>query len=351
MNAAMKIRYALLTVALLLLAMPAAASGQATRTWVSGAGNDIDPCSRTAPCKTFAGAISKTATGGEINALDGAGFGALTITKAITIDGGGEHASVLHSGVNGVIVNAPADADVVLRGLSINGAGLGAASCPNASGVRGIWLRGARTLTVEDTRVANNTTAGLTLAPDAADAKVFVNRVDVGKGCQSGIDAAPAAGRQLDVTVRDSTIWNTATALRAGVGARVRVVGSTIFGNGTGLLPAGGLIDGLGENQVFGNGVDGVFSNTPPPAAQPAPATEDKPKAPVVRCKVPKLTGLKLAAARTRLKAANCGLGKVTRKAAKRKQNGRVIAQRTKSGKRLAAGTKVSVTVGRLPAG
>jgi hypothetical protein len=69
----------------LLYAAPAQA--QATRTWVSGVGDDANPCSRTAPCKTFAGAISKTAPGGEIDALDPGGFGALTITKSITIDG------------------------------------------------------------------------------------------------------------------------------------------------------------------------------------------------------------------------------------------------------------------------
>src|SRR5260221_13453148 len=64
-------------------------SAQASRTWVSGVGDDANPCSRTAPCKTFAGAISKTAAGGEIDALDPGGFGAVTITKAITLDGGG----------------------------------------------------------------------------------------------------------------------------------------------------------------------------------------------------------------------------------------------------------------------
>src|SRR6266852_9779641 len=80
---------------------------QATRTWVSGVGDDVNPCSRTAPCKTFAGAISKTASPGEIDALDPGGFGAVTITKSITIDGGGgQVASVLSSGVNGIVVAA-----------------------------------------------------------------------------------------------------------------------------------------------------------------------------------------------------------------------------------------------------
>src|SRR5438309_9989668 len=82
--------------------------GQASRTWVSGVGDDVNPCSRTAPCKTFAGAISKTAAGGEIDALDPAGYGAVTITKAITIDGGGgQVASVIALAYgNGIVVQA-----------------------------------------------------------------------------------------------------------------------------------------------------------------------------------------------------------------------------------------------------
>src|SRR5437762_8424071 len=81
---------------------------QATRTWVSGVGDDASPCSRTAPCKTFAGAISKTAAGGEIDALDPGGFGAVTITKAITIDGHNTMTSVLASGGNGIVISAGA---------------------------------------------------------------------------------------------------------------------------------------------------------------------------------------------------------------------------------------------------
>src|ERR1700724_3485425 len=96
--------------------------GQASRTWVSGVGDDANPCSRTAPCKTFAGAISKTAVGGEIDALDPGGFGALTITKAITIDGGGgQVASVLVAGTNGITVAAAVTDAVTIRNLSING--------------------------------------------------------------------------------------------------------------------------------------------------------------------------------------------------------------------------------------
>src|SRR5215218_363048 len=99
----------------LLAAAPAHA--QATRTWVSGVGDDANPCSRTAPCKTFAGAISKTAASGEINVLDPGGFGGVTITKAITIQAIGVSAGVLVSGTNGIIINAGPSDVVSLRGL------------------------------------------------------------------------------------------------------------------------------------------------------------------------------------------------------------------------------------------
>lgn len=102
------------------LTLATTAQAQATRTWVSGTGDDVNPCSRTAPCKTFAGAIAKTADGGEISALDPGGFGAVTIAKSITISGDGTLAGMLHSLVTGVLVNA-ANKIVVLRNLSLAG--------------------------------------------------------------------------------------------------------------------------------------------------------------------------------------------------------------------------------------
>src|SRR5262245_5393718 len=103
-----KFRFTLkmMAVATFLFAFASMAQAQATRTWVSGVGDDANPCSRTAPCKTWAGAISKTADCGEIDALDPGGYGAVTITKSITLDGTGTLASILNSGTTGVIVNA-----------------------------------------------------------------------------------------------------------------------------------------------------------------------------------------------------------------------------------------------------
>src|SRR6266478_7531324 len=113
-----KFRFTIHALAVLVftLAFASLAQAQATRTWVSGVGDDANPCSRTAPCKTFAGAISKTANGGEINVLDPGGFGAVTITKPITIDCTGTFGSVLVSGTNGIIFQGAGGDTAILRG-------------------------------------------------------------------------------------------------------------------------------------------------------------------------------------------------------------------------------------------
>src|SRR5436309_8159280 len=141
---------------LALLALSAPAHAQATRTWVSGVGDDLNPCSRTAPCKTFAGAISKTFINGEIDCLDPGGYGTVTITKSITIDCTGTFGSILASGTNGVNVNDSASGfpntiRVILRSLSINGATTAAQNAQGnpGSGLVGINFTSGASLIVE----------------------------------------------------------------------------------------------------------------------------------------------------------------------------------------------------------
>jgi hypothetical protein len=152
-----KFRFTLnvLAIAIFTLTVVSMAQAQATRTWVSGVGDDVNPCSRTAPCKTWAGAISKTAAGGEIDALDPGGFGAVTATKSITLDGttGAGFGSILSSGVNGVNVNDSATATpgtiiVTLRNLSINGAG-------TTLGLNGVNFTSGKAVHVEHCQIFN----------------------------------------------------------------------------------------------------------------------------------------------------------------------------------------------------
>ena len=142
----------------------APAHAQATRTWVSGVGDDANPCSRTAPCKTWPGAISKTAAGGEIDALDPGGFGAVTITKSITLDGGGgQVASILVSGTNGINVSAAATDVIILRNLRLNGI-LNSGS----PGLTGVQINTAARVVIEKCDIFGFGTAGVTAAPGSA---------------------------------------------------------------------------------------------------------------------------------------------------------------------------------------
>lgn len=159
--------------------------GQASRTWVSGVGDDANPCSRTAPCKTFAGAISKTAPGGEIDALDPGGFGALTITKAITIDGGGgQVASVLVAGTNGIVVQAGPNDVVILRNLRINGIG---------SGFNGIQFNSGKDLNIENCFIFGFTQNGINITLGASGSAHIINTFVKNNG-GVGIRAATTAG-------------------------------------------------------------------------------------------------------------------------------------------------------------
>ena len=143
----------------------APAQAQATRTWVSGVGDDANPCSRTAPCKTFAGAISKTAPGGEINVLDPGGFGAVTITKSITIRSDSIEAGVLVSAGNGINVNAADTDNVTLYGLDIEGLG---------TGVDGVKIFKAKSVHIVKCTIHHFSGNGVNLVSTTSNSRVLV---------------------------------------------------------------------------------------------------------------------------------------------------------------------------------
>lgn len=240
----LNMRYLLAAIILALTFWSMPAEAQATRTWVSGVGDDANPCSRTAPCKTFAGAISKTAAAGEINCLDPGGFGALTITKSITIDCAGTLGSTLASQTNGFIVNAPGG-KVVLRNLSINGA---------ATGLVGVRLIAAETLHISDVNIGGFETAnGVGIYVEGSTAKVFVRHSNILQN-QSGIKVQSAASATLMVSDSSITSNKGAAVAVEGIQNRVFVSNSVIFGNGAAFNATnGGSILSYGDNRVDGN--------------------------------------------------------------------------------------------------
>ncbi len=293
----------ILAVAIFMFAFASLAQAQATRTWVSGVGDDVNPCSRTAPCKTFAGAISKTAAGGEIDCLDPGGFGTVTITKSITIDGtwGGGFGSILASGTNGVNVNDSASGTpntiiVTLRKLSINGAG-------TTLGTNGVNFTSGKSVNIEHCEIFNfsqnavrvaTTTASINYELHMRDVDIYnsANGVNLSSaGAGSSISALmdelsikhanPTSGdgvivgtnsaavlRNSYITIMDkgldlntafgaSIINTTISACTTGInvagGGTSRITHSAITNNATGVNFAGGTLRSFGDNVYDGN--------------------------------------------------------------------------------------------------
>ncbi len=285
-----------LTCTAFILAITSLAQAQATRTWVSGVGDDVNPCSRTAPCKTFAGAISKTAANGEIDCIDPGGFGTVTINKSITIDGGGTFASILNSGTNGVNVNdsataTPGTIQVILRNLSINGTGttLGVNGVNFVSG-KSLMVEGCRiekqnnnginistaqviTVMVEDTIISNCNGSGFFSNDGSAQSTLFrsvlknnsagitdqagvvnVSHCDVSHNT-NGIRATTGASL---MHIDNSTInSNGGNGVEADAGSVVRLSNNDVWRNGTGLNNAG-TMETYRNNRVRGSTVSNL---------------------------------------------------------------------------------------------
>jgi hypothetical protein len=261
---------------LLLSTLVAVANAQATRTWVSGVGDDANPCSRTAPCKTFAGAISKTSAGGEIDALDPGGFGAVTITKAITIDGGDNLAGVLVAGTNGInVVAGPSDV-VTLRRLQFNGIGSGLDGIQFTTGAAlhveqcnifgflnfGIQIQLAAfgKVTVKDTVISEAAMGGISVQTSSSVVQLDVINTHISNTPAAGLSALGSAL----VAIRDSDITLNATGISlTGTGNVVTVTGSTLSFNNIALQSvAGGTILASGNTFSLNNTVYSLNGGT-----------------------------------------------------------------------------------------
>jgi hypothetical protein len=266
-------RIALLAIAagfLTPLLATAPASAQATRTWVSGVGDDVNPCSRTAPCKTFAGAISKTATAGEINCLDPGGFGTVTITKSMTLNCHEVLGSILASGVPGITINSTAAGSrVILRGLQINGVQGGTA----VAGTIGVRILAAAIVSIEDTVVTQFAQQGVLDSRSAGNTQLFIRNSVISQNVGAGISLLAvnlsktsienvssignlfgvATGTSNSVIIKRSVFsGNSDTGVEADLGAQVHADDTVISSNTTG-VQANGVIR-LSNSDILFNG-------------------------------------------------------------------------------------------------
>ncbi len=308
-------RQAALSLAIIGLTLPffaaVPAQAQAARTWVSGTGDDSSPtCSRTAPCRTFDAAISAAAAGGEINCLDAGSFGfatnpQVTITKAITISCEAGTAGVQATSGGGIVIFVQAaTTDVVtLRGLDIDGQGMGGAGIgifsAKAVHVEKCTIRNLRAvagivtfanisftvfLFVADTVISDNGT-GINLSSAGGFKVASLKNVTITGSTDAGLSvfspnayanvtksiisgnggAAVFAAASTTVNIDRSTIANNAVALNAGgSGSIIRISGNNIYNNTTGFLISGGaFIQSDGTNNTGGSNGGVTVPNAP----------------------------------------------------------------------------------------
>jgi hypothetical protein len=266
----------------LALAVPNAAFGQATRTWVSGVGDDVNPCSRTAPCKTFAGAISKTAPGGEINCLDPGGFGAVTITKSLSIKCRYTEGGILAALVNGVIINAASTDTVTLDGLDINGAGTGAQTA-----LVGVKVMSAAKVNIRDSeifRMQNGVAvvpgvAGSTTRVVITNSHIHDNVTGVFNGAVNNtVNASVVTIRNSDIQANTCGVSTSGFGSNSGTNpngnvdcgaagsgsgiaktAATSIYHSGVNANGTGVFVRGAFgVAEIGNDEITGNSVFGL---------------------------------------------------------------------------------------------
>lgn len=232
----------------ILYATPAQA--QATRTWVSGVGDDVNPCSRTAPCKTFPGAISKTATGGEINVLDPGGFGTVTITKAISIKSDHIEAGVLAAGVNGIIISStiPVGAKVLLQGLDIDGV-----NQSPTPGLNGVQILGAAKVTIQDCSIRNFSQNGVNINGPAGTRVMILDSTIFGNNNGIGIASNPAGVSNVGIVLRTTIDNHPGSSITVAAGSALFLGGSKLFGSPASVTNLG-TFTSFGDNELQGTG-------------------------------------------------------------------------------------------------
>jgi len=281
---------------LLVLPVASPAYAQATRTWVSGVGDDANPCSRTAPCKTFAGAISKTAPAGEIDCLDPGGFGAVTITKSITIDCNGVTGGILSSLTNGIIVNAGVNDRIALRHLDIQGVGNGLAGVRFLAGkeliLDHVTIRNVTGIAVDVNKTAlgfvyatdchiTGASNGFVLTTTASFVIATINRCTINGVTTDGVRAASAnaianisntvisnssgsgaiaSASSAIINANNNVLTNNSTGFSASSGASLRLSNNDLYDNTTGINVAAGASFLSGGGNHIGGGSAGSNS-------------------------------------------------------------------------------------------
>jgi hypothetical protein len=279
------------------------ALAQRDRVFVASYGSDSNPCTFGSPCKTFQQAVNVVAQGGEVTAIDSAGFGTITIQHSVTITSpNGVEAGIAApaSGAAAITINAGSGDIVRLNGLTLDGDAVA-----NSTGIK---FNSGGSLEIQNSVIRNFANEGIAFFPDSStlsslsvsdtlssDNSIGISVIPAGSGTTNGVldhvrmENNSYAGVNIytttqftNVTVSDSVISNggygifsnsngvtpvnvmvrsVTIANNVGYGLvgqygdnTIWVTRSTITGNGTGWSAnMGASVLSFGDNNIIGN--------------------------------------------------------------------------------------------------
>ena len=234
----------------------------ASQTWVSSTGSPSNPCTRALPCATFAQALKVTDAGGVIGVIDPGDFGpAVTISRSVTIDGGGVLAGLQSSatGTAAITVSAGLNDTVILRGLHIDGAG---------TGETGVEFTSGGFLYVEKCTISNFTTYGIDFEPNSAS-QLFVTdtNIDNANAATTSVgiylaSSATGTGKGSKVTIDNTRITGFSDALHVSSKIRSMVSHSVMSGSTRrGIVVDGNSVVGTEQCILANNTGAGILVN------------------------------------------------------------------------------------------
>jgi len=287
--------FVLLTTLVLSLAAAPLVQAQSTK-FASVLGSDTNPCDVDTPCRTIGAAITAVAAHGSVTILTSGEYAPFTVDKPVTVAAApGAQVMIVQAGTpaEAIRVTAPADTNVVLRGLTIltrltgtftfGGRGITTAAANlhvERCALEGPFVTAIRISSgrvyVSDTvvRGAMDEEAILQLGPSEG----WYERVHLDSTALVGLKVESTGARAV---VRNSTFLKAGSGVRAlnggnaviensgfslnGIaiaaepGSRVTVSSSVIVNNRTGIGGTGTRVS-FGNNRITGNVTNGTFS-------------------------------------------------------------------------------------------
>lgn len=212
----MRVVVTTVVVCLCFLFLTTTTHAQLARTYVSRVGNNLNPCTRTLPCRQINRGIDAVQPGGEVVVLDTANYQGFTVNKAVSITASPDASPAITvvSGNTAIVIDAGSSDVVNIRGITVNG--LRGTQDPSF----GADIESAAAVHFQDCNFLN-----LGIGVTAGGFPVSIKNTTF-RGNGSGIQVV-----STKALLEDCRFENNGTGLFVGAGGRVTAIDCLAFGN------------------------------------------------------------------------------------------------------------------------